>query len=128
VSWFLYLGGSRARTWNLTPISYVKVNAIALNPAHWSDENSFSHESGAAHFILEGARNVEHTTGGLFFPETIRNEYREIRSVLEAHSNKSMLAGRDEATACGLVIQKGSYQPITLKVNGKDFYRIDRWE
>ena len=43
----------------------------------------------------------------------------------------SLIDGRDEATACGLTMQKGSAANVTVHVTAKGTtlaYRIDRWD
>lgn len=126
---YLYPAGSSAQQWSLVPNAWVKVNAITTNPAHWYDA-PLSHHHESAIFILDGCRDTRAGVGNALFPETLRNEYREIRHAIEAYSRKAELSGRAEASACGIAMQKGQEPNLRVKVrtvDGVANYILDRW-
>jgi hypothetical protein len=137
VSHYMYHGGSLSTRWlpNVTyfPIlpSSVKVNAICSNPSSWQQQEKFKHQGEAVMFILEGCRDTTYTNSGGLFPECLKAEFHGIRSVVEAYSKEAVIAGKDEATACGLWISKGMDFKYTLKVKMVDgderSYLVDRW-
>lgn len=133
VSQYVYVNGSYASSWNLSIGAWVKLNGIFASPAHWHTPEKFAHHTPGAYFALEGARDVAHTKGGGLFPETLKKEYHEIRSVIEAHAKQASIAGKDEPDqANGYAISKGaSFTNIRLRVKttkGLENYIIDRWE
>lgn len=128
VSWFFYHRGSMALTWGLVAGDWTKVNAICHKPPHWHGTDKFRHENQAAFLVLEGAKLTGRVAYGGFFPECLRSEFHEVRKVLEAYANESVVAGADEGTANGYALQKGQEYHVTLRVNAKDLYLIDRWE
>lgn len=102
-----------------------------LDPAKWQLPDKFQHQGDHIHFILDGCRDTKHVKGGGFFPETLRSEYHEIRSVMEAYASQAAIAGRDEATACGIALQHKQTVDYHFQVYtrvGMREYVIDRWE
>ena len=132
VSWYTYGYGSPSHQWGLTIGQFVKVNGIAENPAHWKS-TKFSHQGEQVLFILDGCRerNPENVSACLF-PEILKSELREIRSTIEAYSGKARLSGSEDATACGIMLQKGKpmfNQTFRVTSGGiQQLYRIDRWD
>lgn len=129
VSWYLYNGGSPARRWNVRA-GWTNVTAICMSPPHW--HGTARDKDGHRVFVLlEGARDTFHTEGGGFFPESLRAELHEVRNTLEAYANRATIAGKDEATACGIDISGGTSWSGTLRVTSRGLrqtYRIDRWD
>jgi hypothetical protein len=131
VSLYTYSRGSRPQRWGLRELQWVDVTGVCLRPAHWYDEGAFPHQSRGAIFLLRGCREIN-AKGLALFPETLRSELHGVRSVIEAHSNRSKLGGYNEASACGLMIEdpSGGY-PLQLRVTtgaGTADYTIDRWD
>lgn len=126
VSWFFFHGGSSASLWGLTGNAWVKVNAVCHKPSHWYGDSP--QDAPAAFLILEGCKLQLDQPGGLFFPEQLRSEFHGIRSVMEAHSNRTALSGRLEGTANGFAVQKHAEPNLKIRVNGSEQYLIDRWE
>lgn len=125
VTWYQYVGGSMASNWNLQT-GFRTVTAVSLNPAHWDAESKISNQSKMAILVLEGARDTRHESGGGLFIELLKSEYTAIRHTLEAHFKGSAIAGRDEATACGL-----AYEGSTVRVTSNGMttlYKMDRWD
>lgn len=145
VAWYLYMNGSPATQWGLVGGRYHKVNALTLCPAHWStigDNNGsggpkHSHQTESIIFIIDGAKDLRSDGSGLaIFPETLRSELHGIRSTIEAFSRAGKLAGAEEASACGLALQKrtgGSQADWDARVRVfkggmSQNYRLDRWD
>ncbi len=134
VSWYFYNEGSFAKAWNLLPGSWVKVNAVADMPTRWNlPDHSAAHHARGALLVLEGCRDVNHERGGGFFPEMLRAEFREVRSVMEAHMKSATIAGKEEGTANGLALMQGSKSDwdVVLRVKtekGMFHWILDRWE
>jgi hypothetical protein len=134
VSWYMYHKGSPATNWNVLSGSWVKANGLTYMPHMWMEAGTnrkYNQHQRMALFTLDGCRDVGYSQSGLFFPDMLRNEYHSIRSVMEAYSNNGVLAGKEEATACGLAVQEGIALDFLVRVKtegGLSTYRIDRWE
>lgn len=132
VSLYVYVNGSLPADWNLRAGEYRPVTAITLSPAMWFAKSDRSHHGQLALFVLEGARDLTYKSGAGFFPEFLRSEYHEIRATMEAYAKRAVVAGKDEATACGISLQKGSTWNLTFRVTTKDdvtlSYTLDRWD
>ncbi len=134
VSWYQYAEGSPAGRWGLSPGARVAVEAVCLSPPHWGGQETPG-ESHSAFLILEGCRDSQ-PQGLAIFPETLRAEYHGVRAVIEAHSKRGTLEGREEATACGYMLQgtaRNDRRPwdATLQVLSTGLwtgYRLDRWD
>lgn len=130
-SWYFYVNGSPAAAWGLPSGNWVKVNAICHAPPHWQQPEKFKHHGRMVLLVLDGAKDVGHTKGGGFFPEGLRSEYHEIRSVMEAYAANASIAGKDEGTANGVALQMGQTWDATLRVRTKEgiaLYKLDRWD
>jgi hypothetical protein len=131
VSWYVYHGGSLAIAWGLTSGQFVDVTAITMQPSGWHGPSA--HQGDGAYFILRGARDIGWEGGSLaLFPETLRNEYREIRSAIEAYSRSRRLVGFENSTACGLVMKTGVHpwnEVVRVTSAGSRLsWRLDRWD
>lgn len=125
VSGYLYHGGSFAHRWGLPAGAWVDVTAVTLLPHMWHGADRFAQHGRGALFLLDGARDSEHE-GLAIFPDTLRSEYHDIRSAIEAYSRSGTLSGADEASACGI-----TYRGQTVRVTsatGRLVYHIDRWD
>ena len=128
---YVYHGGSFPDAWNLTANTWHKVTAVTLRPHAWYGQ-PLSHQGESVFFILSGAYDVRYTCSGGLFPETLRSEYHGIRATIEAYARTAVIAGKDEATACGIGLSKGSGEWNHLfRVTSKGAavtYRLDRWD
>lgn len=127
VSMYVYSDGSLAGSWGLHAGAWCSVNAVTRDPAHWYGATSPNHAE-RVYLLLDGARDLRHDRGGGFFPETLKSELHAVRSTLEAYAKAAAIAGKDEATACGLVFGNGS-PPMRIRVTAKGVrteYSIDR--
>lgn len=128
VSWYFWNGGSSAAQFGLTANKFHEVNAVALKPSMWG--GGFEHQGRGVMFIIDGAKDSR-TPGLCLFPEILRSEFHGIRSVLEAHSNRTLMQGREEQSAAGLMLNHGSQWHATVRVwsAGKPLeYLLDRWD
>lgn len=130
VNWYVYVSGSSASRWGLTPNVEAEVTAITLQPSMWSGA-CCSHQGESVFLLLKGARDGQHR-GLALFPETLRTELHAVRSVIEAFSNTGKIEGLEEATACGLRLQKNNRWNTSLRVIDKSgaerCFILDRWD
>lgn len=131
VALYTYHNGSSAPAWNLESRTFHKVNAITLRPSQWFGDARFIHQPKGAMFIIDGCRDLKGASGSALFPSTIRSEFHGVRSVIEAYSKANQLAGREEATASGLLIgAERTGNPLVRVTTAGQIteYRIDRWD
>ena len=131
VSWYVYRSGSNCSQWNLKP-GWQTVTAVTLLPPLWFG-SKISHHGEGAIFLLEGARDT-HASGAGFFTEDLKSDYHPIRRTLEAYMMNAKVTGREEATACGYDLRKGTAGKefnvrVRVTCGGlRTLYRIDRWD
>jgi len=128
-SWYVYANGSNPNHWSLHP-GYVQITAVVPKPSSWSGK--FSHQGDGVILVLKGAYDTKINNLALF-PETLRSELREIRSVIEAYSKDNKIEGADEGDANGIMINSGNSRTAhKVKVVSKSgittLYNIDRWD
>ena len=132
VSWYLYVNGSLASQWNLLPGSFQPVTAVVHHPPMWDSQRPLPQHGEKVVFVLKGARDTQYTKSSGFFPEFLKSEYHEIRSTLEAYATGAVIAGKEEAEACGICLQKGQTWNYTFRVASQDgirtTYVLDRWD
>ena len=128
-SWYVYSGGSTPSRWNLLP-GYVEVTGVTLQPNLW--QPGYEHRGASVIFILNGAKDRDRRSTGLaLFPEVLKSELHEVRSTIEAYSKSEKLGGADEASACGVRLQKGLNWNAQFRVTtdiGTTIYKLDRWD
>lgn len=128
-SWYVYSGGSTPSRWNLLP-GYVEVTGVTLQPNLW--QPGYEHRGASVIFILKGAKDRDRRSTGLaLFPEVLKSELHEVRSTIEAYSKSEKLGGADEASACGVRLQKGLNWNAQFRVTtdiGTTIYKLDRWD
>ena len=132
VTWYTHHSPPAAPDWNLS-IGWHDLAAISLFPHMWADENAFAHQTPGVLLVIAGCRPKSDGSG--LFPEFMKNEYRPIRASIAALMRGRDLAGRDEASACGIAIRPTSPppQPLRIRVHprGRGIvreYAIDRWD
>lgn len=130
VSGYVYHGGSPASQWGLQT-GWHPVTAVTLQPFMWSGVDRYRHLGAGVVFILDGARDSQEA-GAAIFPEMLRSEFHPIRATIEAYSNSATLAGRDEASACGIALHKGGTWSARFRVTTASGistdYLLDRWD
>ena len=128
VSTYLWHGGTMPSQWGLSA-GYVNVTGVSYRPNMWFEGNYPNQSQGVA-FILEGAH--ESRNGGLaLFPEILKAEFHQIRSVIEAYSNRGEIQDMATGTACGILLDKGSNWNHIFRVTtaGQTVdYKLDRWD
>lgn len=131
VSWYYYHGGSTAERFSLASHQFHRVNGITLKPSMWrGNKHAHGNQGEGVMFVIEGARD-KHNTSGVLFPETLKAELHGVRSVIEAYSKSATLAGKEQASAAGIMPSKGQPWDIHLRVVGggrSAEYRLDRWD
>lgn len=128
-SHYLHTNGSYPQDFNLKS-GDCKVTAVTSDPSVWT---GYKIQRQAVIFTLEGAKDLKHTGCGLaLFPETLRSELHSIRATIEAYSKSKVLEGGDEATACGIRLQRGQHWGARFKVttiSGSVLkIKLDRWD
>lgn len=127
VGWYHYHGGSFAAQWGLTSGMYGRVLAIMPFPSAWGSRPVPDLYLGAV-LVIEGCADTRTGQGNALFPEILRGDLHAARSTIEAYSKSAELGGREEASACGITIGKGS-NPLHLRALVKgawNRYMIDR--
>lgn len=134
VSWYFYVNGSPATAWGLRGQTWAAVTAVFLPPHQWQQPEKFAHQGQMAMFAVEGCREMRETQLCLF-PEILKAEFREVRAVIERHSQGAKIAGAELGTANGIAFQKGNRQePLRLRVRSAtglaeyNLDRLDRWD
>lgn len=126
---YVYSNFSSANNWNLTT-GYRKVTGICYDPCQWQE--GFEHHQENVLFIVEGAKDRSYeTSGNALFPEILKNEFRGIRSTIEAYSRSAKIYGYEDASACGVRLQKGVTWSASVRVEtdaGIGQYILDRWD
>lgn len=125
VSWYYYHGNISCSRWNLHQ-GWAKVSAIFWNPPHWQAPDKFKHQSKILCFAIEGCQDTTRQSLGLvLFPEIIRSELHEVRSVIEAYSKNGSVTYQDPGAANGLSLGTGRLLRVRTK-NGLAIYKVDR--
>ncbi|WP_157554884.1 hypothetical protein [Nocardia crassostreae] len=131
VTWYLYVNGSPAKQWGLRPGEFCPVTAIIPHPATWHVEADRTAREQAVLFALAGATDTAYTNGAGFFPEFLSTDLHEIRKTLEAYAKDAVVAGKNEAQVCGLLMAKGGTLGHTFRVTSGGIrvrYTLDRWD
>lgn len=127
VSQYVYHNGSHPSQWELNP-GYCNVTGICFTPSMWN--GNFAHHNESVIFILEGAKDTK-DSGNALFPEILKSEFHSIRATIEAYAQTALITGREEASACGIKLQKGAQWNYIFRVIsklGQIEYRLDRWD
>jgi hypothetical protein len=117
-----YTGGARAEAFGLRT-GFAKCVAVTLDPSMWGGEKVHGRDE-RAFFIIDGASDTRHS-GLALFPEILRGDLHEVRSVIEAHSKTGKIEGMGEPSVAGLTF------PLTVRVKSVGIaseYKIDRWD
>lgn len=130
VSSYVYHHGSPPAQWGLAP-GWTKVTAIVPRPAAWGDK-PLAHLGEGFILVLDGAVDSNSGQGNALFPENLLTDLHAIRATIEAYSRRAEISGRDEASACGLTIDKGAKNigyKLRVTAGGlKTDYQLDRWD
>lgn len=98
----------------------------------WNNAQNFSHHGQKVFFILKDAKDTNYHQGCGLFPEFLKSEDHGVRATMEAYTKNAVLTGQDQASACGIGLQKGSNWNhvfrITAQNNLRVSYQLDRWD
>lgn len=131
VTWYVYVNGSPPAQWGLRPGEYREITAVVPHPATWHVEVDHTGREQAVLFALKGATDTTYTNGAGFFPEFLSSDLHEIRKTLEAYAKDAVVAGKNEAEVCGLLMSKGGKLGHTFRVTAGGIrvrYTLDRWD
>lgn len=133
VNWYVYPMGTVPSKWNLVAGGRAKVAAVSALPFLWDPERTFAHQGEGVVLVLDGCRDLTPCGGAALFPEVLKSELHAVRSTIEAHSRTAGIAGKDEASACGVDLRKGGNWhdcviDVTSKTGVRTAYRLDRWD
>lgn len=136
VAWYQYIHGSYAVNFGLNPQQPSRVLGITKLPPEWNGGN-YPHFAKGVLIVLERC----HDTGSpdlALFPEILRSDLHEVRSVIEAYSKKNMLQklGVPLQHAAGILIRSGEYHGgysgyklhVTFKNGDKAEFTISAWD
>lgn len=129
-SWYVYGRAIPANMLNLK-LGYVDVTAVTLQPSMWNP--GYAHQGKSVFFILDGCKDTNYNNCGCgLFPEILKSELHEIRSVIEEYSRTHHLTGFDKASACGIRLNSNNrFWDYTFRVTtdlGVSEYKLDRWD
>jgi hypothetical protein len=120
---YVYYGGSYCLNWHLAP-GRAPVTCIFEHPSRWQGDEH-KHHGDCVFFAIEGCWDEGGDRhGSALFPETLKSELHGCRAVIEAHSKRNGLQGKELGTANGL-----TGWPQTLRVRTREGYanyHIDR--
>ena len=129
VNWYTYNHPSDPSAWHLS-YGWCEVTGITALPCHWRDDGSNPQFANRVIFLLDGAWDSR--DGGLaLFPNVLKSELHEVRSVIENFSNRGKINGRskEESTACGVALGDGNTVDIRVWHDGVwNLYRLDRMD
>jgi hypothetical protein len=132
VTWYFYANPSTPAQWNLKAGAYQPVTAVVLQPSMWNSTKNFAHQGEKVFFILKDAKDTNYHRGCGFFPEFLKSEYYSVRATIEAYAKNAVLTGQDQASACGIGLQKGSNWHHLFRVTAPNnlivSYQLDRWD
>jgi hypothetical protein len=116
--------------WNVTPGQWVRVTGIVPSPNLWG-ERPLAQHGRHVFFLLEGCRDMARGVGRGFFTETLRSEFHPIRSTLDAYAAAAVIAGAEDAGACGIGMSDQAPWGLMLRVrtaSAVSTYLIERWK
>ena len=127
-SWYTYRSQTLAHQWGLR-VGWCQVRAITEMPWNWT-YTDFKRFGEGVLFVLDGARDTRSDMGNALFPEILKSELHSVRATIEAFSRRSQLHGRQEASACGLALEKTGHVElrVTDSSNNVTSFIVDRTE
>lgn len=130
-AWYCYNNGSPASQWGLKFNHWADVTAVVPNPATWGADGGMQQYKSVV-LTLEGCIDSNEGSGNALFPECLKNELHEVRSTIEAYSQRAALGGRVGQLASGFCINanaKNGDAIVRAFIGGAwQQYQIDRWD
>jgi hypothetical protein len=118
---------SQTEAWGLPIGSWAKVNGIVSSPNQWDEGQTVTPGQTHTFFLLDGCKDTAEQKGRGFFPEMMRGDLHQVRSVIEAHLATQAIQPNAEGTqVCGLGVANDQPWDLTVRVNGGTVYKIDR--
>lgn len=132
VSWYFNSAITQPTDWNLSHYTWTECTGICKPPYMWGisevvSKDLYSHLPTHLFLILKDCRPKVPCSLGLF-PAILKNELREVRSVIEAYSNKNKATGSELASACGIALSVNGTgrdtETFNIRINGTDLYSV----
>lgn len=131
---YVWHWGSPPHQYGLSGGKYHPVEGVVLAPHEWGggpDSPRFDRHAKFVVFLVAGAKETVNT-GLAVFPECLRSELREVRSTIEAYSNRALIEDNGGCTATGLSFGGGATETLRVRVTDGSgaaaVYDIDRWD
>lgn len=132
VSWYVYPDGSTPSQWGTRSGAYVKVNALTAGPSQWNPKINVPQHGERLVFVLDGVKDSNGENVGMcLFPEYLISELHPVRKTIEAHSQSGKISGLRDASASGVVYEKGKTGSMFVRVDTGATVQnieIDRWD
>jgi len=133
LSWYFYVGHPTADRWNLNAGTHVEVTALAYKPnmvGPYADRHT--NQGKGVLFALRHCRDLRGVNLCLF-PEILKSELHQVRSTIEAHSNRTKVKSPTHDIAAGILTTfDGHKMQVSVRVTTHDGRRqnfhIDRWD
>ncbi len=113
---------SHVDQWNVVPNTFVPVTGIVRSPNTWEYDDAPEQH---VFFLLEGCKDSSQGKGRGLHASMLRNDLREVRSVIDNYYKDASISG--DCTAAGVGISTNGTDDLVLKVDDV-LYTIDRWE
>jgi hypothetical protein len=130
VNQYFWHGGARAAQFGLAAGQWVEVLGVVPRANLWGATPA-AHLGLGCVLLLAGAKDSRLDSLALF-PEVLKDELREIRSTIEAHSHSGRRQATEGPNAAGYGLGPGKENPIQLRVTPRDgapvLHTIDRWD
>jgi len=127
-AYYRYVRGSSASSFGLVGGLFANVPTICKAPSFWRGHQDHGMKE-EIFFLLDGAHDST-KSGSALFPETLRSELHEVRSVIEAHSKQGIIGMAPGPDAAGIASpRERSILRIRCLVDGGWVaYDLDRWD
>jgi hypothetical protein len=131
-SWYTYPKQSSAGDWSLGASRWVDVTGITLKPNMWNNNTSgqATHHGRSVFFLLRGCKDAG-SPGLCLFPEILKSEFHEVRSVIEGFNKTTRMESIFGEHAAGAMLSETHnwYARVRVWANGAvTEYTLDRWE
>lgn len=114
VSTYRYSQPVHSSTWGLDPLSWEEIALVTRNPAKW---NRPQDPDDSIFFILVNGHDKGNASSLPLFPETLRSELHEVRSVIEAYCQTERLTGLEQGLVAWNFVDG---QPTVFRVTYPD--------
>lgn len=131
-SWYTYPQSQDPSNWSLGINRWIEVVGITLKPNMWfgNTDGEATHHGRSVFFLLQGCKDVR-SPGLCLFPEILKSDFHEVRSVIEGLNRSSQIEAHFGAHAAGAMLSDTQNWKARVRVwaNGVvTEYTLDRWE